>query len=117
MGWRNWLGLKASSASKDQGPEEIPDLINIPITDVIDLHSFPPRQIKAIVEEYLAQACALEYKYVRIIHGRGTGFQRNVVRDLLAGSPHVIIFYDAPPEAGGWGATIAELAIENHASK
>jgi dsDNA-specific endonuclease/ATPase MutS2 len=83
--------------------------IRIPITDVFDLHSVPPRDVKPVIEEYLAEAHRLGLKALRIIHGRGIGVQRETVRSVLARTPFVAAFSDAPAEAGGWGATIVTL--------
>ena len=83
--------------------------ISIPITDVFDLHSVPPRDVKPVVEEYLDQARQRGFRFVRIIHGRGVGVQRETVRTILARTAFVANFKDAPPEAGGWGATIVTL--------
>jgi dsDNA-specific endonuclease/ATPase MutS2 len=81
----------------------------IPITDVFDLHTVLPRDVKPIVEEYLVEARRLGLKALRIIHGRGIGVQREIVRSVLARSEDVIDFRDAPAEAGGWGATLVTL--------
>jgi dsDNA-specific endonuclease/ATPase MutS2 len=86
-----------------------PEPVRIPITDVFDLHTVPPRDVKAVVEEYLAEAHRLGLKALRIIHGRGIGVQREVVRSVLARAEFVLDFRDAPAEAGGWGATIVTL--------
>jgi len=83
--------------------------VPIPITDVFDLHSVPPRDVAAVVEEYLSEAHRLGFRALRIIHGRGIGVQREIVRSVLARTAFVVAFRDAPPEAGGWGATIVEL--------
>jgi dsDNA-specific endonuclease/ATPase MutS2 len=83
--------------------------IRIPVTDVFDLHSVPPRDVKAVAETYLEEAHRLGFRSVRIIHGRGIGAQREIVRAVLAKSDFVESFRDAPVEAGGWGATIVEL--------
>jgi dsDNA-specific endonuclease/ATPase MutS2 len=83
--------------------------VRIPITDVFDLHSVPPRDVKAVVEEYLTEAHRLGFKALRIIHGRGIGVQREMVRSILARTDFVLDFSDAPAEAGGWGATIVTL--------
>ena len=83
--------------------------IRIPVTDILDLHSIRPQDAKAVVEEYLIEANRLGFKALRIIHGRGIGAQREMVRGVLARSPLVIDFRDAPAEAGGWGATIVTL--------
>ena len=91
----------------DDFPSEKP--VRIPITDVFDLHSVPPRDVKAVVEEYLAEAHRLGLKALRIIHGRGIGVQREMVRAILDRTPYVESYSDAPAEAGGWGATIITL--------
>jgi DNA-nicking Smr family endonuclease len=83
--------------------------IRIPITDVFDLHSIPPRDVRAVVEEYLIEAHRLGYRALRIIHGRGIGAQREMVRSVLSAIPFVAEFRDAPAEAGGWGATLVTL--------
>jgi dsDNA-specific endonuclease/ATPase MutS2 len=83
--------------------------VRIPITDVFDLHSVPPRDVRPIVEEYLEEARRLGFKALRIIHGRGIGVQREIVRAVLARTSFVESFSDAPAEAGGWGATIVTL--------
>ncbi len=88
-------------------PEDEP--IRIPITDVFDLHSVPPRDVKPVVEEYLNEAHRMGLKALRIIHGRGIGVQREIVRSVLARTDFVADFRDAPGEAGGWGATVVTL--------
>ncbi len=85
------------------------DPIRIPITDVFDLHTVPPRDAHDVIEEYLNEARRVGFKALRIIHGRGIGVQREMVRAILARTPFVASFEDAPEEAGGWGATIATL--------
>jgi dsDNA-specific endonuclease/ATPase MutS2 len=88
-------------------PEAEP--VRIPITDVFDLHSVPPRDVAVVVEEYLREAHAAGIKAIRIIHGRGIGVQREIVRAILGRTSFVADFGDAPGEAGGWGATVAAL--------
>ncbi len=93
----------------DENPFPAPVVLEI--TDVFDLHSIPPQQTKAVLEEYLQQAHARHFCYVRIIHGKGIGVQREITRKVLAATPFVVRFSDAPPEAGGWGATVVELKM------
>jgi dsDNA-specific endonuclease/ATPase MutS2 len=83
--------------------------VRLPIEDVLDLHSVTPRDVAAAVEEYLIEAHRAGFKALRIIHGRGIGVQREVVRKILGASPFVVEFGDAPAEAGGWGATVVTL--------
>jgi len=86
-----------------------PELVEIEITDVIDLHTIPPRDVARVVEEYLEQVHEARFRAVRIIHGKGIGVQREIVRSILARTPFVTDWSDAPPEAGGLGATIVQL--------
>src|SRR5205809_1110649 len=83
--------------------------VSLPITDVFDLHSVPARDVKEAVEEYLSETHRLGYRAVRIIHGRGIGVQRQMVREILARTAFVEYYGDAPAEAGGWGATLVTL--------
>jgi dsDNA-specific endonuclease/ATPase MutS2 len=85
------------------------DPIRIPVTDVFDLHSIAPRDVEGVVEEYLEEARRLGLHALRLIHGRGIGVQRETVRRVLARTAFVESYADAPPEAGGWGATIVTL--------
>lgn len=130
MRFRDWLrkrrdvasqgeGDRVSESSEKNGIEEEVDPFNpftgpvtIEITDVFDLHTIQPRDVKRVVEEYLAEAHRAGYKSVRIIHGKGKGVQRQTVRTILARTPFVIDWTDAPPEAGGLGATIIRLTRE-----
>jgi len=94
-----------------------PEPVVIEITDVFDLHTIPPRQVKAVVEEYLSEAQRKGFRVVRIIHGKGIGVQREMVRTILARTPFVVDWTDAPPEAGGLGATIVRLSVANTVEK
>lgn len=86
-----------------------PEPIRIPITDVFDLHTVPPKDVQGVVEEYLREAHRMGLKALRIIHGRGVGVQREMVRGILTRTDFVADFHDAPAEAGGWGATVVTL--------
>ena len=90
-----------------QDPDNpFPEPVSIPITDVFDLHTFQPRDVKLVVEEYLKESHEAGFPSVRIIHGKGKGVQREMVRKILARTAFVSDWTDAPPEAGGLGATI-----------
>ena len=85
------------------------DLIEIEITDTLDLHSFPPQEIADVVKSYLEAASEKGLRQLRIIHGKGIGVQRRTVHALLERDPRVESFTGAPGEAGGWGATTVVL--------
>jgi DNA-nicking Smr family endonuclease len=79
----------------------------VPIEDSIDLHTFAPRDIKSVVEEYVSAAHEAGLREVRLIHGRGTGTQRGIVQNALDKHPLVLEFWDAPESH--LGATVARL--------
>lgn len=83
----------------------------VPITDVLDLHQFRPSEIKDLIDDYIEACLAKGIGSVRLIHGKGTGALRERVHRLLAEDPRVAAFNLAPPEAGGWGATLVELNL------
>ena len=87
-----------------------PEPVEIEITDVFDLHTIPPRDVKRVVEEYLELAREKGFPVVRIIHGKGIGVQREMVRTILARTDFVLDWTDAPAEGGGVGATIVRLS-------
>jgi len=81
----------------------------VPIEDSIDLHTFQPREIQMVVEEYLYQAVQRGFREVRIIHGRGIGVQREIVRSILEKHPDVTRFRDAP-DRGSTHVTLRVLS-------
>jgi len=94
---------------RDGGVQEsdtLDEIHNVPIDDTIDLHSFSPRDVGVVVEEYLYQAHCKGLVQVRIIHGRGIGVQRKIVHSILRKDPHVRSFRDMPDR----GSTVADLA-------
>lgn len=90
-----------------QDDDEPPGVV--PIEDSIDLHGFAPRDIPSVVEAYLEEALARGFREVRLIHGKGIGFQRQRVRQVLEQHESVLDFNDAPATRGGWGATLVWL--------
>ena len=90
----------------DHEPDEI---VELEITDVLDLHSFPPGETASVVDSYLEVVAEKGFDAVRIIHGRGIGAQRRTIRALLARHPRVLSCSDAPADGGGWGATLVTL--------
>jgi len=83
--------------------------IRIPIEDALDLHTFRPQDIPDLLEDYFSECIKAGIRSVRVIHGNGKGIQKRQVHKILKRHPLVQSFSDAPPEAGGWGATLVEL--------
>lgn len=80
-----------------------------PIGAELDLHTFRPQETRSLVEEYLHEAQAAGWREVRIVHGKGKGVQRRIVHGVLEKHPAVKEFAQAPPDRGGWGATLVWL--------
>jgi DNA-nicking Smr family endonuclease len=91
----------------DETPEDEPQ--PLPIDGTLDLHAFSPRDVPALVGDYLDECRARGILQVRIVHGKGIGVQRERVQSLLSRHPLVASYRDAPPERGSWGATVAYL--------
>ena len=83
--------------------------VRIPITDELDLHTFRPSEVRDLLDDYFDECIARGIFSVRIIHGKGTGTLKKRVQSILAKHPLVAAYFDAPPGAGGWGATRVEL--------
>lgn len=86
--------------------------VHIPIDGNLDLHTFDPRDLPDLLDDYLNACAEHGILSVRVIHGKGTGQLKRRVQSLLARHPLVVSFSDAPPNAGGWGATVATLAVQ-----
>ena len=83
--------------------------VKMPIEDILDLHTFDPKEIPELLKDYFAACIDAGIHSVRVVHGKGQGILKNRVRGLLRENPMVVSFRDAPMEAGGWGATLVEL--------
>jgi dsDNA-specific endonuclease/ATPase MutS2 len=104
---------EAASSEERLAIEGSQEPIPLEVTDVLDLHTFLPREVMAVVETYMEEARARGFSTVRIIHGKGTGTQRAMVRAVLNRTAFVTSYEDAPAEAGGWGATVVWLMLHD----
>jgi len=89
--------------------EEDSSPVEMPIDGILDLHTFQPQEVKRLVSDYIDECLKRGILELRIIHGKGTGTLRAIVRSALEKNPHVAGFKDADLSAGGWGATLVSL--------
>ena len=80
----------------------------VAVDDTLDLHTFAPRDVPSVVEEYVNEAHRHGLTEVRFVHGRGIGVQRRAVHTVLERHPLVVELWDAPESR--LGATVARLA-------
>lgn len=93
--------------SADLNPFSEP--VELEISDSIDLHAFHPKDVHAVLVAYLSEARAKGFRLVRIVHGKGIGVQREMVRKVLEEAEFVKGFKLGDEFSGGSGATIAEF--------
>ena len=86
--------------------------VDLEITDTLDLHAFSPKDVKAVTIAYLEEARKKKFRIVRLIHGKGVGVQREIVRKVLSETGFVKGFKSGDEFSGGWGATVAELDVD-----
>ena len=81
----------------------------MPIEDILDLHTFKPKEVPDLLADYFYACIDAGIYSVRIVHGKGRGILKKRVQELLKKNPLVESYKNAPLEAGSWGATLVEL--------
>ena len=88
---------RLADASRTDPPSEL-HLVGMRVREAIDR-----------LERFLDEAQTAGLPTVRIVHGLGTGALKRAVAEFLARTTYATTFYDAEPNAGGPGVTIAAL--------
>ena len=95
----------------DEGPDEIPESVEVPINGELDLHTFSPRELGSLLPEYFKECRKRGILTVRVIHGKGTGALREGVHSLLERMPGIVDWtWPVAESYGGWGATFVRLS-------
>lgn len=100
--------MKSGASDSDEEPSD-DEVVEHPITDELDLHTFRPNEIGSLIPEYLRECRMRGLLHVRIIHGKGTGTLREGVHRLLDRLPEVIRYRSGDETSGSWGATRVEM--------
>jgi len=95
--------------SENDWVEHADDPVEMPIDGALDLHTFHPGEVKALIPDYIAACRERGILQVRIIHGKGTGALRRTVHSILAKTSAVLSYQLADESGGSWGATIVFL--------
>ena len=83
--------------------------VEYPIDGTLDLHQFAPGETREVVAEYIRVCLDRGILKLRLVHGKGIGVQRRIVRDLLASHADVASYRHEGGSGGGWGATVVDL--------
>jgi DNA-nicking Smr family endonuclease len=109
-------GLREATAPVDpvaEGDDDAPfppeEPVRIPVADELDLHTFHPKEVAELLDDYFRECVAAGISEVRVIHGKGKGVLKNRVRSVLRRHRLVADFSDAGFGGGGWGATRVRL--------
>ena len=72
------------------------------------------QHVEEAIEELrssIGEASALRETPLRVVHGKGQGVLRRLIRDYLKTDKRVDSFHDAEPNQGGHGVTIVNLKV------
>ena len=75
----------------------------------IDVRGKRAEETETLIQRYIDEAVMLRVPEISILHGKGNGVLRSVIRNYLSGVHEVKNFADAPLESGGSGITIVTL--------
>ena len=75
----------------------------------LDMRGWRAEEVASELDRYLNDAYLAGLPFVRLIHGKGTGVLRQVVRDYLRGNALVTEFRSGEQGEGGEGVTIAKI--------
>ena len=105
------MGNEDQQSSESNRPSETleEEPVIMPIDGILDLHTFSPKDLPPLLDDYIEACLDAAIIDLRIIHGKGKGILRDRVRAILTKHPLVESFTQAPLEAGSWGATLVRL--------
>jgi DNA-nicking Smr family endonuclease len=93
----------------EDGIAESGDAIELPIDGTLDLHTFQPSEVRDLVSDYVEACHSRGIVHLRIVHGKGKGILREIVRSALEKHPLVESFWHEGSSGGSWGATVIDL--------
>lgn len=109
---RVWVGADdVAPAPGEAPPAAAPVSVQVDesVADEIHLRGMDAETAREELEHYLDRAFAAGKAEVRVVHGRGSGVLRAMVRDVCLHHPAVASFGHPPRSRGGTGATEVRL--------
>jgi DNA mismatch repair protein MutS2 len=105
--------VKAESPKAKKKTETVAEAVSVGISPSpgveLDIRGQASDDALDTLDRYLDQAYAAGLPFVRIIHGKGTGKLRQVVRRALRKNSYVKSFEEGGPNEGGEGVTVAKI--------
>ena len=77
----------------------------------IDLRGERTEDALARIRTFIDEAIMFDMKQLRILHGKGQGILKEMIRNYLRSEPVVKSFRDEHVQFGGAGITVVELAL------
>ena len=101
----------------DDEPFEPDQPVELPLDGELDLHTFRPAEVKELIPIYLEECRHAGVLEVRIVHGKGKGTLKRIVRAELDKLDWVAAVRDGGLGGGSWGATLVDLEPQSAATQ
>ncbi|MCG8470155.1 MAG: Smr/MutS family protein [Gemmatimonadetes bacterium] len=104
---------EAGSRTPPPTPPSDLDVPELTVRTEVDLRGLRVDEVSGVLNPALDAAVVAELPWLRVIHGKGTGALRSIVRDLLRSDGRVPAFRPGERNEGGSGVTVVEFEAKN----
>ncbi len=105
--------LRKSLRSESMVPESDPMISDrkLNFKPEIDIRGYRGEEALNLVRDFIDNALMVQHRNIRILHGKGNGILRQLVREYLATMNVVRSYRDESVDLGGSGITVVEMDI------